>query len=187
MKPTDLRVVKTKEALQEALLTLLNQKTLISISVTEICKLAKINRGTFYSHYGQIEELFEEYFKGIMKDLASSYKEPYRHVRTLDPKHLNPGTIRIFHHIEKHKNFYRIVFSKQVPFSYYHLLYDQVCSLMKNDFGIYNQIIRAPSMVSAYQANAILGMVIEWHKEDFRQSANEMNVLLVHILNKNLS
>ena len=54
---TDLRVVKTKEALQEALLSLLKEKTLNSISVTEICLMAKVNRGTFYSHYGQIESV----------------------------------------------------------------------------------------------------------------------------------
>lgn len=187
MKPVDLRIIKTKEALQEALLTLLNNKTLNSISVTELCKLAKVNRGTFYAHYGQVEDLFEEYFKEIMKDLASSYEEPYRHVQTLDLKHLNPANIRIFHHIEKYKKFYRIVFSKQVPFSYYHLLYDQVRELINKDVGIQSQLAVLPEMVSAYQANAILGMVIEWHKEDFRQKASDMNLLLVQILNRNFN
>jgi AcrR family transcriptional regulator len=185
MKPIDLRVIKTKEALQEALLTLLNEKTLNAISVTEICRLAKVNRGTFYSHYGQIENLFEEYFKEIMKDLAASYEEPYRHVRSLDPKQLNPQTIRIFHHIESYKKFYRIVLSKQVPMAYYYLLYDQVCELMKKDMSIQSKITTEPEMASAYQANAILGMVIQWHKEDFKKSANDMNLLLVQILTRN--
>lgn len=184
MRSVDLRIIKTKEALQEALLTLLNDKALNAITVTEICRVAKVNRGTFYSHYGQIENLFEEYFKDIMKDLAASYEEPYRHDRNLNPKKLNPSTIRIFHHVEKYKKFYRIVLSKQVPLSYYYLLYDQVSELMKKDLEIQRKITDESAMVSAYQANAILGMVIEWHKQDFRKSANEMNLLLVHILNK---
>ena len=122
MKKMDLRVIKTKEVLKEALMQLLKEKNLNSISVTEICRIAKVNRGTFYSHYGQVENLFEEYFRDIMKDLADSYQEPYRYVQTLQANKLNPATIRIFHHIEKYEKFYRIVFSKTVPLSYYYLL-----------------------------------------------------------------
>ena len=55
---TDLRIFKTKEALRDALMHLLEQKSLKSISVTELCQLAKVNRGTFYAHYGQVENLF---------------------------------------------------------------------------------------------------------------------------------
>lgn len=181
---TDLRVVKTKEALRIALMILLKEKSLNSISITELCRIAKINRGTFYAHYGQVENLFEDYFKTIMQDLADSYQEPYRHVQHLLSKNLNPSTIRIFHHIEHYQPFYRIVFSKTVPLSYYYLLLDHVQQLIRNDIrehyaaGIDIDI----AMLSAYQANAILGLAIEWHRQDFAQSAAEMNLLLVRIL-----
>lgn len=180
---TDLRVFKTKEALREALMHLLEQKSLNSISVTELCQLAKVNRGTFYAHYGQVENLFEEYYKTIMKDLADSYQEPYKHVQNLLSKNVNPSTIRIFHHIEKYQHFYRIVFSKTVPLSYYYLLFDHVQGLIKNDVDEhYAGIDIDISMLSAYQANAILGLAIEWHRQDFRQSVEEMNRLLVRVL-----
>ncbi|MGM0898082.1 MAG: TetR/AcrR family transcriptional regulator C-terminal domain-containing protein [Bacillota bacterium] len=182
MKEIDLRVVKTKGALHEALLSLLKDKPLHLISVTAICREAKINRGTFYMHYGKVEDLFEEYFKEIMKDLTDSYMEPYKHVQILQSDELDPSTIRIFHHIEKYKKFYRIIFSKYVPMAYYYLLFDQVNQLLNQDI---EQKHRAENknMFSAYQANAILGMIIEWHRQDFRQTAAEMNNLLVEILN----
>lgn len=179
----DLRVVKTKVALQEALLMLLKEKTLNSISVTEICQMAQVNRGTFYAHYGQIENLFEEYFKEIMKDLINSYQEPYKHKRIIITSELNPATIRIFHHIEKYKKFYRIVFSKNAPMSYYYLLFDQIGELLKNDFERNGGKDVDIAMLSAYQANAILGIVIEWYKQDFQQSADYLNQQLVLILN----
>ncbi|WP_033543038.1 TetR/AcrR family transcriptional regulator [Planococcus sp. CAU13] len=179
---TDLRVSKTKEALREALLNLLKQKSLNSISVTELCQAAKVNRGTFYAHYGQVENLFEDYFRTIMKDLADSYQEPYRYVPSLLSKDVNPVTIRIFHHIEKYQPFYRIVFSKTVPLSYYYLLFDEVQNLIKNDVSEHYNTDIDISMLSAYQANAILGLAIEWHRQDFRQSAEEMNRLLVRFL-----
>lgn len=179
---TDLRVSKTKEALREALLHLLEQKSLNSISVTELCQIAKVNRGTFYAHYGQVENLFEEYFKTIMKDLADSYQEPYKYVQNLLSKNVNPATIRIFHHIEKYQPFYRIVFSKSVPLSYYYLLFDHVQNLIETDVADHYNTDIDISMLSAYQANAILGLAIEWHRQDYRQSAADMNRLLVRIL-----
>lgn len=179
----DLRIIKTKQALEEALLALLQEKPLKSISITEICRLANINRGTFYLHYGQIEDLFEEYYREIMKDLSDSYQEPYRHVDILNPRELNPSTIRIFHHIEKYKKFYRIVFSRTVPMSYYYLLFNQVQELLKRDMEHVLKTDIEPAMLSAYQANAILGLIIEWGRNDFQQKAEEMNLLLVRILN----
>lgn len=183
MKKMDLRVIKTKEVLKEALMQLLKEKNLNSISVTEICRIAKVNRGTFYSHYGQVENLFEEYFRDIMKDLADSYQEPYRYVQTLQANKLNPATIRIFHHIEKYEKFYRIVFSKTVPLSYYYLLFDHIQILIKKDVDLHPKTEIDMDMLSAYQANAILGLAIEWYRQDFRQKAAEMNQLLVRILN----
>ena len=70
-KKIDRRVRYTKKAIRESFLDLLEQKPLEKISVTEICKNADINRGTFYSHYSdpfelkasleqEIVEIFEE-------------------------------------------------------------------------------------------------------------------------------
>lgn len=117
-----------------------------------------------------------------MKDLSDSYMEPYRHVQKLKSDELDPSTIRIFHHVEKYQRFYRIIFSKYVPMAYYYLLFDQVNQLLNQDIDQKHQSYNT-NMFSAYQANAILGMIIEWHRQDFQQTADEMNELLVEILN----
>ena len=58
-KKIDRRVRYTKKAIRESFLDLLEKKPLEKISVTEICKNADINRGTFYSHYSDPFELKE--------------------------------------------------------------------------------------------------------------------------------
>ena len=50
-KKIDRRVRYTKKAIRDSFLALLDEKPIEKISVTEICKGADINRGTFYSHY----------------------------------------------------------------------------------------------------------------------------------------
>lgn len=51
MKNTDTRVQITKKMLSDAMLTLLKEKPIGSITVKEIVDTAGINRGTFYLHY----------------------------------------------------------------------------------------------------------------------------------------
>jgi len=178
----DLRVVKTKQALHNALLTLLSNKPLENISIAEICRVAKVNRGTFYLHYEQKEKLFEEYFQEIVEDLYNSYEEPYRTTKTILKNELDPNTIRIFHHIERFKLFYRIVFSKNVPLTYYYMLFDEIQALLKRDLA-QNKIGEITTdYYSAYQANAIIGMIIEWYRHDFADSASALNQQLAAIL-----
>lgn len=178
----DLRVVKTKQVLHGALLTLLSEKPLENISIAEICRVAKVNRGTFYLHYEQKEKLFEEYFQKIMEDLHNSYEEPYRAVTNFHKNKLDPNTIGIFHHIERFKIFYRIVFSKNVPLTYYYMLFGEIQALLKRDLAQSKNREISIDFYSAYQANAIIGLILEWYRHDFAESFSYMNKQLVAIL-----
>lgn len=183
MNPNDLRVVKSKQALHGALVELLKVKPLEAISISELCRIAKVNRGTFYLHYEQKEALFEEYFEELMKDLEDSYYEPYRHVEVLHTSSLDPATIRIFHHISNHKEFYKIVFSKKASLAYYYLFFEKIKGLLKINFEQHenDDSIDVPLFV-AYQANAIAGMIMQWSADGFSHSAEYMNRQLVQFL-----
>ncbi len=180
---TDLRVIKTKESLHNELMQLLKDKSLSEITISELCRKAKVNRGTFYLHYAQIEDLFAEYFREITADLARSYQEPYRYVSVLKTSELDPSTIRIFHHIKKYESFYRIIFSNKVPLMYYYLLFEEIKQLLLQDNDSLNQVDVNNTMFSSYQANAIIGMIIDWYQNDFTYSTSYMNQQLVQILN----
>ena len=51
MKKVDLRIKKTKLAIEVALLKLLETKQFQDITIQNIAEEAMINRTTFYSHY----------------------------------------------------------------------------------------------------------------------------------------
>ena len=53
-------VRQTKQRLYEALVHLLQQKSLREITVRELTELAGISRGTFYFHYADIYALMEQ-------------------------------------------------------------------------------------------------------------------------------
>ena len=56
----DIRVKKTKRAIQKALIALLREKPIEKITVKEIAERAEINKTTFYSHYETLDALTAE-------------------------------------------------------------------------------------------------------------------------------
>ena len=70
----DIRIVKSKESLMSALVSLLQKKKLEDLSISEVCQEANVNRNTFYSHYTNIRELFEEMKGQYLESLLSSSK-----------------------------------------------------------------------------------------------------------------
>lgn len=67
----DKRILKTKRALKESLIQLLEEKNFESVNTTEICKNALVSRNTFYNYYADkyalLEECFHDYEKMFLK------------------------------------------------------------------------------------------------------------------------
>jgi len=181
LNKNDLRVQKTKQSIHLALTRLLKMKPLTHIKVTELCREAKINRGTFYFHYQEVGDVFKEFFEEMMVDLKESYDEPYRHTDFLNIENLDPKTVRIFHHIKKFEEFYKIILSKEVSSEYYYMLFDEIRSIFIEDKNTL-QPGNSTDFLYSYSANAIIGLIIEWYRHEFQESADEMNIHLVNIL-----
>ena len=60
---TDLRIIKTKKILFDALLKLMKKKNFEKIKIADICEEALINRSTFYAHYEDKYELLMALFE----------------------------------------------------------------------------------------------------------------------------
>ena len=59
-KKQDPRTVQTKALIKQTLLEMLKKTAFDKITVSELCKIARINRGTFYLHYCDLWAVLEE-------------------------------------------------------------------------------------------------------------------------------
>ena len=75
----DLRVQKTVTAIRETFSEMILRTDYDKITVTDLCKCAKINKKTFYRYYetldALLEELLEELTQGFLKRIAD-YRVP---------------------------------------------------------------------------------------------------------------
>ena len=69
MNMNDRRVRKTKKALQNALAEIMAYKELRHITVQELVDQADIHRATFYLHYHDVYDLYEQIENGVITEL----------------------------------------------------------------------------------------------------------------------
>lgn len=73
MKKEDQRIKVTKILIKDALSQLLKEKPFEKISIKELCDLADINRGTFYSHYKDLSDLQDKIYKEFFDNFKLSF------------------------------------------------------------------------------------------------------------------
>jgi len=94
MTKIDRRITKTRKAIYQAFLQLLNQKDYEAITVQEIIDLADVGRSTFYSHYESKELLLDELCQKLFHHLFER------------AQHLSPQDYlaHIFQHFKKNQD-----------------------------------------------------------------------------------
>lgn len=73
----DRRVRKTKKALQIALAKLLQEKDLRHITVKELTDVADVHRATFYTHYQDVYDLYEQLETQIIEELTALLEDDF--------------------------------------------------------------------------------------------------------------
>ena len=95
---------ETRDKISKVFITLLQTKEINEISVTDICKLAKINRSTFYVNYLDIYDLADKIRQYLEQDVFSLYQEER------DTNHNSNDYLKLFKHIKDNQIFYKTYF-----------------------------------------------------------------------------
>lgn len=109
----DLRIQKTRAAIKNAFLELRRKKPIEKITVTELSRIAEINKATFYLHYSDIYSLAEgiedEMIDGILSEirgLDNFPEDPKKHTDELFRAFLNNRrTLNVIFSGSRHSNF----------------------------------------------------------------------------------
>jgi len=183
MNKNDLRVIKTKEIFHKSLVKLLTTISLDKIKVSQICREANVSRGTFYLHYEIVQDVFDEYYQAVIGDLKKAYEAPLEKAIDVNGRILDSTKIRIFHHVKQYEEFYKITFSKKIPMSYYYMIFDEIGNLLRSISMSYKRDLDIDvDYYIAYQTNAIMGLLLEWHRRDFSDSAEYITQQLYKIV-----
>lgn len=181
----DRRVSKSKHALKQALITLMDQKPFKRITISEIVELADLNRGTFYKHYQDKEDLLNDLINDVFSDLTDSYRAPYHNQSTFYYDRLSASAIKIFDHVAKYSTFYTIVIHDDALPGFLNKIGELLKDLSISDhIKDFDDPVIDHELMASYQSYAILGLIVEWVKGGFKYTPTYMATQLLYILAK---
>ena len=114
-KKTDLRTQRTKVAIENALIDLIEQRGFDALSVEDISRKALINRTTFYRYYKDKFALVEDIYKRAIRKFAEDAGRPmlvrntivHGYPRKADDERFQAAWVRLFDHFASNSRLYK--------------------------------------------------------------------------------
>lgn len=182
----DKRMKRTKLLFHNALLFLLQEKTFEEISISDIVRKAEVNRGTFYYHYEQKEDLLEEMVNTVINKMVVAFRKPFKPYQKMDINEIS--IIPLFEHFLENRVFYTTMLSNRVPIH----LDERLLQTMEKNYFHNLEFFFPPhekdvnkELFYSYKVHGLIGFILNWIKNDFQYPITYMAEQLVNIVTIN--
>ena len=179
----DRRQIKTKKAIIAAFFTLLQEKNISKITITELAKLADIDRKTFYLHYASIADLYNDLgnmtvslIKKEIIDYSTANKTPYELFVNIND--IISEKLDLFKDIAKNNNFSDFVFNiKDILSNELIKLYGKENTPASERFKLTTEFI----------ASGTISMYLKWLKGEADITMDELALLAAEMITNGAS
>ena len=169
----DRRVQRTKQAIQDSMLTLLEEEPINRISVSRLCQLAGINRSTFYTYFADPEDLLihieEELVREIQDRMGSFSGESY----------LSQLVLSLSYTMNQHQRLCAILFSRHCDTAFLDRMILLIQERVLEEWGGQHGLSPVQKeMLYTFVARGCVGVVEHWAASGFMQPPEEVATLL---------
>lgn len=164
----DRRVIRTREALQRALMTLIAERSYDDISVDDICRVAKVARSTFYTHYTGKDDLK----RAGLETVATSFVS-----------HGGSGSgglafsLPMFRHAQDHIHHYRAMKDNHGAAVALGTIRQMVTSQLRKELRTSSLPAGEREFATEYLAGAFMAVLAWWLEEGLPSPSEEMDRL----------
>lgn len=183
-KKMDRRIMRTKQVIRDALVTLIEEKGFDSLTVKDITQRANINRGTFYLHYRDKFDLLEQTVTGMAEEckniiLQANALNLNDYKNTDEPV---PIIITLFEYFEHNTSLMRallklkgdLAFQNQFKKILWSNIFEKELSVhIKKD----NFLVPSEYLIT-YIISAHLGVIQQWLENGCHESPRQMALIL---------
>ena len=173
MKSKTIREIKT------TFFRLLTQKNIDKITVSEICALCEINRGTFYRYYQDVYALLSE----IETDFVLDFNNRLREIA----KHQNDRLAYLTDFLEMFKTkrkFLFVIFTHGNPREFYNIITQTNAA---NSDLLFSEMFTAypadKDFLQSFCAGGVAAVIITWIKNDFAAPTEHIARFIIQLSN----
>ncbi len=194
MNKNESKYYNTSLLMDEALLSILDEKDFEYISVKEICKKAGVSRSTFYLHYETMNDLLDETLDRITKNFYSFFQDNPTSIEEkindgeldelvfVKPEYLKPYVTFVY----ENRKLFALTIKKPLNFNasnYFEKMYRSFFEPIMNRFNIDKNIQR---YVVSYYCEGIIAIIKRWLKGSCKESVDEICNIIMWCLGKNV-
>ena len=165
-KTNNKRKKESQQKIEEIFIDLIQMKQINEITVTDLCKKAKLNRSTFYANYIDIYDLANKIREKLELEVKEFFKEE------MEKQYNSNNFLKLFYHIKSNQKLYK---------TYFKLDMDKSNSINEYDYNLYKYFYNDKYIdyhTNFFKAglNAILKM---WLDNGCKESPEEINKIII--------
>lgn len=145
--------------LTDAFLSLLAEKPLEDISISELVDTAEVGRASFYRNYERKEDILKLYLGTLFREWTDEWKEK-------DGAPLSEQVRTMIAHFEKHRSFYQLLNERGLTY----LLKDVIIGI----FGPKPEYEKTQAYATAFFAYTLYGWIDIWFQRGMIETADEI-------------
>lgn len=166
----DRRVQKTRKLLQDALVSLITEKSFDSITIQEILDRANVGRSTFYFHYGNKYELLHSCFEDFC-DLFEKHNECVSNNGRSSGNSNEPDFIlSLFRFVGQNHQLYKAVLGMEgmglISNPIHQYIFSYINNSVKKSVAVKAKTPLELDMLAHYTTSAFIGTMFWWINND---------------------
>ncbi len=186
----DRRITRSKKALRDAMIELMEERGLNEFTVNDLCERANLNRGTFYNHFKDKDDLLEKLEDDVMAEL-DQFQEIMKLITVSDlikfriGKIPPPLLVGLFDSLRMQGDFLHAVMGPGGDMRFAPRMMDAVCTNLI--YATLNERYRNDpepfvQYYVAFFASAYLGVIARWIETGMKESSEEMALVALRLL-----
>ena len=185
----DRRITKSKKALRGALISLMEERGFDGFTVNDLCERADLNRGTFYNHFRDKDDLLARLEDEVMADLdrlqgqmqSLTVRELMKYRVRKAPL---PFLVDLFGYLREQGDFLHAVLGPGGDVRFGPRLRDAVCTNLIQSI-LHERYRNNPEpfvqYYVAFYASAYLGVIQRWLETGMRETSEEMALIAMRL------
>jgi AcrR family transcriptional regulator len=177
VKKLDPRVVRTRQLLRDALVSLIAEKGFDALTVQDIAERATLNRATFYLHYQDKHELLINSLRDAIDELMADIGPTEANSQLVFDGSLRP-IVGVFNHVAQHARFYRVMMGAAGVPAFIAGVRDYIAEITRQWLTVLQPVPEKSTVPLDIVANSLswslLGVLIWWLEHDLPHSSEYM-------------
>jgi AcrR family transcriptional regulator len=169
LKKLDPRVVRTRQLLRDALVSLIAEKGFDAITVQDIADRATLNRATFYLHYQDKHDLLIKSLHDAIDELMADIGPTEEKAPLMVDGPQRP-IVQVFQHVARHARFFQVMMGAEGVPSFIAGVRDYMAEITLNWLNVLQpdpeKSIVPLEIVANSLSWSLLGVLIWWLEHD---------------------